>query len=265
MSTNRSTSLVEQRQHQDDKPLATAVAGWCEEYARTRDPELRRMIIERHHWLAQICARQMRRRDEPLDDLVQTAEIALIMALDRFDPTYGVAFRTFASATILGELRRYYRSTWRVRVPRRVQELHLSVSKAIEELTASLQRSPKVEEIAAHLAVDRDSVLEALAAGLTYWPVPLQSEFDEEGDAILGVDGVGFEEADSWAELSPLLEKLPRRERTILYLRFFRELTQTEIAEQMQMSQVHVSRLMRKALETLRSMGQENSRRVLAE
>ena len=127
----------ERRQPRDEKPLATHVAAWCKEYALTVRSELRRMIVERHHWLSQVCARQMRRREEPLDDLVQTAEMALIMAVDRFDPTYGVAFRTFVSATILGELRRHYRSTWRVHVPRKVQELHLSVSRAIEELTST--------------------------------------------------------------------------------------------------------------------------------
>jgi RNA polymerase sigma-B factor len=252
-------ALAGRRHPSDRQPDPETVAAWCQEFSVTRDPLLRKMIVERHRWLAEICARQVRGRNEPLDDLVQAAQLALLLALDRFDPKFGVAFRTFASATISGELRRHYRSTWRVRVPRRLQELHLSVAKTIEYLTASLNRSPTVDDIAAFLAVHRDEVIEAIAAGASYWPTSVHNSSDTgEFDQCFRVDDPHFDDAEARADLRPILEVLPPRERVIVYLRFFRELTQTEIADELKISQVHVSRLMRKALCTLRANNPRN-------
>jgi RNA polymerase sigma-B factor len=246
-------SLQHDAIHREQRPDPADVAEWCNRYFVGRDPALRRLIVERHHWLVQVCARQMRRRAEPLDDLVQTGQVALLLALERFDPVFGVSFRTFASATIIGELRRHYRSTWRVRVPRRVQELHLAVSSAIEQLTGELRRSPTVPDIARFLRVPETDVVEALAAGLSYWPVPLPTAADGDEAQLAGRFEVAFDHVDARSEIKELLDRLPHRERAILYLRFFHDMTQTEIAAEMHLSQVHVSRLMRHALMTLRA------------
>jgi RNA polymerase sigma-B factor len=238
-----------QREH---RPDSTEVAAWCTQYATTRDPGLRRTIIENHDWLVQVCARQVRRRDEPLDDLLQTGRVALLLALERFDPMYGVTFRTFASATILGELRRHFRSTWKVHVPRRVQERHLAVRTAIEHLTSEQGGSPTPAAIAAWLRVPQEDVVEALAVGLTNWPVPLGDADGVREDVQLSVvDDREVDAIDSRAEIEQLMRVLPERERLVLHLRFFHEQTQTQIAERLGLSQVHVSRIMRNALNTL--------------
>jgi len=134
----------------------------CIEYATTRDPELRRAIIEGHQWLVEVCARQMIRRGEQFEDLVQVGNVGLIQAVDRFDPSFGVTFRTYASASIEGVLRRHYRSVWRVHVPRRVQELNRAVNHANETLTAELRRSPSHGEIADHLGVAKADVVDSM-------------------------------------------------------------------------------------------------------
>ena len=142
----------------------------CVEYARTRDPELRTKILNDHRWLAEVCAGQMRRRGEQFEDLVQVANIGLIQALERFDPSFGVTFRTYASASILGVLRRHYRSIWRVHVPRRMQELNLAVGRVVNTLTSDLHRTPTTDEIAEHLGVSPEDVRQAMLAGHSYWP-----------------------------------------------------------------------------------------------
>ncbi len=230
------------------------VDEWCREYATTRDPALRALIVERHLWLVHVCARQLRRRAEPLDDLLQVAQIGLLHAVDRFDPGFGVAFRTFASATILGELRRHYRGTWRVRVPRRLQELHLAVNAATDHLTGTFGRSPRVSEVARFLAISDDDVVEAIAAGRGYWPGSIDAAEDESDSASRlpadPMDHIG--EADDRDQVCAVLNRLPERERRILVLKFYGERTQSEIGEELGLSQVHVSRLMRAALDTLR-------------
>lgn len=230
------------------------VDAWCREFATTRDPALRTLIAERHLWLVHVCARQLRRRAEPLDDLLQVAQIGLLHAIDRFDPAFGVAFRTFASATILGELRRHYRTTWRVRVPRRLQELHLAVNAATDHLTGMLGRSPRVSEVATFLAITEDDVVEAIAAGRGYWPgsIDAADDDDQSGSRLPAdpTDLIGA--ADDRDEVCAVLNRLPERERRILVLKFYGERTQSEIGQELGLSQVHVSRLMRAALDTLR-------------
>lgn len=230
------------------------VDEWCREYAATHDPHLRSLIAERHLWLVHVCARQLRRRSETLDDLLQVGQIGLLHAIDRFDPAFGVAFRTFASATILGELRRHYRTTWRIRVPRRLQELHLAVNAATDHLTGTLGRSPRVSEVAKFLAISEDDVVEAIAAGRGYWPgtIDAADDSDRRGSRMLAevTDSIG--ELDDRDQVCSVLNRLPERERRILVLKFYGERTQTEIGEELGLSQVHVSRLMRAALDTLR-------------
>ncbi|MGE0140705.1 MAG: sigma-70 family RNA polymerase sigma factor [Ilumatobacteraceae bacterium] len=232
------------------------VRSWFQRLRLEGRAEYRDIIIDSHHWLVRICARQMRRHDEPLDDLEQTGQLGLIRAVDRFDLDVGVQFRTYASATVLGELRRHYRSVWRLRTPRSVQELHLRVSRAREEMTRTLQRSPTVDEIADHLSVDRDLVIEAIGAGLNQVPDSLfggPTGLDGPTDRSLGMEDDELGHVADRAAVRDLLATLPKQEATILYLRYFHDLTQSEIGSRMGLSQVHVSRLMRSGLARLRA------------
>lgn len=234
-----------------------ALEADCQQYVITRDPQLKVKIIEGHQWLVVVCARQMQRRGELMEDLVQIANIGLIQALDRFDSKFGVSFRTFASATILGVLRRHYRSTWRLRVPRRVQELHLLVSRGIEDLTSQLNRSPSVAELATHVGATEEDVIEALDAGANYWPLSLSRGIAGDPERVPEVVAQEreLEHADQRFEVRALLNTLPERSRTVLYLSYFEERTQSEIAEMLGLSQVHISRIMRAALTQLRNAG----------
>ena len=221
----------------------------CLEYASTRDPQLRVEIVEAHQWLVALCAHQLRRRREALDDLMQVANVGLLQAIDRFDPSFGVTFRTFASATIGGVLRRHYRTVWRLRVPRRVQELHVSVGYAIEFLTAELQRSPNIAEVAARVGASEEEVLEALDAGANLLPRSL--DYGEEQPAV-AIDDAALDAAERRIDVRDLLGTLQPLPRRVLCLRFFDGLTQTEIAEELGTSQVQVSRILRSTLVNLR-------------
>ena len=230
---------------------------WCCEYSESRDRTLRDRIVEHFDWLVGICARQNARRGEPLDDLVQVGRIGLLKALDRFDPAFGVQFRTFASATISGELRRYYRGAWKVKVSRGLQERHLAVMRAIETLTESLQRSPTAADIAHNLKLNVDEVIEAVAVGSTFSPIAIDGGRGGHCRQRDHLASLQFERAEWRTDLTELIWLLPRRERDILYLRFYREMTQSEIAEELGVSQVHVSRLLRAALSALRSRAED--------
>lgn len=225
----------------------------CIRYAETRDRALRDQIVEGHQWLVIVCARQMQRRREPMDDLIQIGNIGLLQALERFDPSFGVTFRTFASATILGVLRRHYRTTWRLKVPRRIQELHLVISRAIEALTADLGRSPSVAELARFVGASDEDVIEAMDAGSNFWPLSLAYGTDTEPALPEHtVQNREYEQVDHRMEIRALLDTLPERDQKVLYLRFFHDKTQVEIGEALGLSQVHVSRIMRAALAQLR-------------
>ena len=228
----------------------------CREYTASRDPELRRWIVEHHDWLVRCCAHQLMRRGESLDDLVQVGTIGLLHAVDRFDPRFGVQFRTFASATIMGEFRHHYRRAWRVSVSRSLQERHLAVCRASEVLTTQLQSTPTTTDIATYLALDVAQVAEAIAVGSTFSPVSLDVSTGDGGtslaaSAVMAVDD-GMRSAEVRDELRRLLERLGARERLIVYLSFYCEKSQSEIAAEVGLSQVHVSRLLRRALVTLR-------------
>jgi RNA polymerase sigma-B factor len=222
----------------------------CVVHSSTRDPKLRVEIVESHQWLALLCARQLRRRGEALDDLMQVANVGLLQAVDRFDPTYGVTFRTFASATMTGVLRRHYRTVWRLRVPRRIQELHVTVGRSIEVLTGELQRSPTVPEVATRLGVSQDDVLEAIDAGANLLPRSL--DYSEEQTAVAVTDDA-LEAAERRIDVKELLDTVQPFARRVLYLRFFQGMTQTEIAEELGTSQVQISRILRSTLANLRS------------
>lgn len=226
---------------------------WCHEYSVTRDRELRARIVEHFEWLVRICVNQMTRRGESVDDLMQVGTIGLLNAIDRFDPAFGVQFRTFASATISGELRRHYRGAWRMKVARPLQERHLAVNGAIETLTAALRRSPTAKDIAEHLKLDVDEVVEAYAVGSTFSLASLNTDENEHHGARPHASDLELQRVEARTDLGTLLSRLSERERKIVYLRFYCEKTQSEIAAELGVSQVHVSRLLRSALETLRA------------
>lgn len=226
-------------------------------FAESRDPELRSELVEAHLGLARHLARRFLNRGETYDDLVQVGSMALVKAVDRFDPGQGVAFATFATRTILGELKRHFRDKgWAVRAPRRIQELYVRLGGSIAQLSQELGRSPTIAELARDVDASEEEVLEALEAGQGYRATSIEapvSGADEESLADrLGEVDPGFGGAERRAELSPLLDKLPHRERVILSLRFAEGLTQSEIAARVGISQMHVSRLLSRSLARLR-------------
>jgi RNA polymerase sigma-B factor len=220
------------------------------------DPEAREQLVILHRPLAEYLARRFSGRGESREDLEQVAVIALIKAIDRFDPSREVKFSTYATATIVGELKRHFRDKgWALRVPRRLQETGLKVSKSISDLSQRLGRSPTVREIAEETGLDQDEVLEGMDTVHAYSTASLDAPADEEGTSAiqqLGEEDVTIELLEGWASVAPALKALPSRERHILYLRFFRGLTQTQIAEQLGISQMHVSRLLSRTLSLLR-------------
>jgi RNA polymerase sigma-B factor len=229
------------------------------EYRRTRDRRLRDELVEDHVPLARYLARRFSDRGESFDDLLQVALLGLLKAVDRFEPDRGLRFSTFATPTILGELKRHFRDRgWAVRVPRRIQELHVQLGHLVGSLSQDLGRSPTPAEIATLAGVSEEDVLEAMEAGGLYRLVSLDGSLSEESDAPelshnLGEKDPGFDRVDRHIELEELLDVLPERERRIVVLRFFDGLTQSEIAAKVGISQMHVSRLLTRSLEVLRA------------
>jgi RNA polymerase sigma-B factor len=228
-------------------------------YRTSGDRRIRDQLIEEHRWMAVYCARRFQHRGEPLEDLIQVGMLGILKAVERFDPAFGVVFATFAMPTIMGELRRHFRDhTWPVRVPRRVKELHLELAGANEQLSQDLGRPPLVEEVAMRLRATVEEVLEAMEAGAAYHPAPLTPprDFDDDDqgsqDAVtLGADDPRLAGSDVRLTVEALLAGLAVRERQVLLLRFYEGLTQAEIASQVGISQVHVSRVLRHTLDQL--------------
>jgi RNA polymerase sigma-B factor len=228
------------------------------ELRRTGDRRLRNELVEANRDLALRVARRFANRGEPLDDLVQVAMVGLLKSVERFDPARGLAFSSFAMPTIAGEIKRHFRDrTWSIRVPRRTQETRLAIGPVSEALQQELGRPPKVAELAEAMSVTPDDVIEALEAGTAYRPTSISAPFaDADGasrpiEAMLGSDPTARLEED--IALGQLIDELPERERTIIKLRFFEDLTQSEIAARLNISQMHVSRLLRRTLVELRS------------
>jgi RNA polymerase sigma-B factor len=219
---------------------------------------IRATLVELHLPLVEYLARRFRNRGEWLDDLTQVATIGLIKSIDRFDLERGVEFSTYATPTIVGEIKRHFRDKgWAVRVPRRLQELKLSLTKAIGELAQREGRAPTVSELAAHLQMSEEEVLEGLESANAYSTVSLDAPDSGDEDAPAVADSLGMiDEALEGVEyresLKPLLERLPPREKRILLLRFFGNMTQSQIATELGISQMHVSRLLAKTLAQLR-------------
>ncbi|MER7751047.1 RNA polymerase sigma factor SigF [Kitasatospora sp. NPDC097643] len=219
---------------------------------------VRDTLIELNLPLVRYASARFRSRNEPMEDIVQVGTIGLIKAIDRFDPERGVEFPTFAMPTVVGEIKRFFRDTsWSVRVPRRLQELRLALTKAGDELAQRLDRSPTVAELAACLGVSEEDVVEGLAVGNAYTASSLDSSpGEEDGDGPLaerlGYEDLALEGVEYRESLKPLLAKLPPRERRIIMLRFFGNLTQSQIGEEIGISQMHVSRLLTRTLTQLR-------------
>jgi RNA polymerase sigma-B factor len=241
-----------------DRTDKAALMRTFETFAASREPALRDQLIEAHLGLAEYLARRFANRGEPLDDLVQVASLGLVKAVERFDPARGLEFTTFATPTIVGELKRHFRDKgWAVRVPRRVQELHLRVTRVIDDLALELGRSPSVQEIAQRAGTSEDEVIEAIDAGSAYRSTSLDAGRgdDDESPGLLGQLGDLDPEllgAERRAGLSPLIADLPEREQLMLYLRFYEGMTQSEIAKRLGISQMHVSRLLTRSLDQLR-------------
>jgi RNA polymerase sigma-B factor len=225
-----------------------------------RDPAARDALVHRFLPLARSLARRYDRSSEPYEDLVQVASLGLLKALDRFDASRGHAFATFAVPTILGELKRYFRdSGWAVHVPRGPQERALKVEQARQQLTSDRGRPPTVYELAEYLEFSSEDVLAALAAAQAYDALSLDAPrpTPEGGDGVsygehFGAEEAGYALAEANVLLNGAVKHLPERERIVLHLRFAEDLTQTEIAERIGVSQMQVSRLLRRSLEQLR-------------
>jgi RNA polymerase sigma-B factor len=227
------------------------------EYARTRDENLRNQLVETHLGLAHHLARRFSNRGESYDDLVQVASIALVKSVDRFDPARGVEFSTFATRTIIGELKRHFRDKgWAIRAPRRIQELYLELGPAIETLSQELGRPPTVAQMAERTGASEEAVLEAIEAGQRYRTSSIDAPDRNEGVVSdrLGGEDPGFGGAEDRMLLAISMADLPERERTILNLRFVEGLTQSEIAARVGLSQMHVSRLIAASLAQLREV-----------
>jgi RNA polymerase sigma-B factor len=228
-----------------------------EEYERLRDE-----LVVVHLNLVRFLAVKFANRGEPLDDLVQVGTVGLLKAIDRFELARGVEFTTYATPTIVGEIKRYFRDKgWAVKVPRRLQELNLAVNRASDKLAIELGRSPTVGELADRLGAGEEEILEAQELGQAYNLLSLDSEVSGETDKksqtladTVGVSDAGLELLEDRANLERAFAALTGRERVIIYLRFYEAVSQTEIAKRLNVSQMHVSRLQAKALEKLRSV-----------
>ncbi|MEV0934039.1 RNA polymerase sigma factor SigF [Streptomyces phaeochromogenes] len=219
--------------------------------------ELRNRLVRMHLPLVEHLARRFRNRGEPLDDLTQVATIGLIKSVDRFDPERGVEFSTYATPTVVGEIKRHFRDKgWAVRVPRRLQELRLALTTATAELSQRHGRSPTVHELAEKLGISEEEVLEGLESANAYSTLSLDvPDTDDESPAVadtLGAYDEALEGVEYRESLKPLLEDLPPREKRILLLRFFANMTQSQIAQEVGISQMHVSRLLARTLAQLR-------------
>ena len=244
------------------RPSRAEIRQLFARFHQTKDPGAREALILAHRGLATYLAAKFVDRGEPAEDLVQVAHVGLINAVDRYDPSRGIEFSTFATPTIVGEIRRHFRDKlWSVHVPRRLRELNRALMQSVDALSQRFGRSPTINELAEESGVPFDVVLEALEAGRAYTPASLDAERTEEEDGRAGAlsEALGREDPDierledrttiEWA-----LGRLSDREREIVMLRFSEQLSQSEIARRLGVSQMHVSRLQRSAIERLRAL-----------
>jgi RNA polymerase sigma-B factor len=236
-----------------------------EEASQASRDAARDSLVHLHLPLVEHCARRFRNRGEPLEDLVQVGTIGLIKSIDRFDSDRGVEFSTYATPTIIGEIKRYFRDKgWAIRVPRRLQELRMQIGTASAELTQKLGRSPTPRELAEVIGCTVEDIVEGIESSNAYSTLSLDATDDSDDstatmlDAI-GMDDEGLEHVEIRESIKPLLDRLEPREKKILLLRFFKNMTQSQIAEEIGVSQMHVSRLLNRTLEQLRTSLEESS------
>ena len=223
------------------------------EYHRTGDHRVRDQLIESNRGLAESIARRYMRQRESDDDLRQVALLGLLKAVERFDPGRGLAFSSFATPTIEGELKRHFRDQrWAMRLPRQVQEQALEVSRAVGTLTQSLGRSPTIDDLVTETGFTSEDVIEALEAGRASTTAPIDVEGERNVLDRLGTGDPGLEDVERRMVVSQLLDQLSPRERTVVIQRFYEGRTQSSIAEELGVSQVHVSRILAQALQRLR-------------
>ncbi|MCS0637895.1 RNA polymerase sigma factor SigF [Streptomyces sp. LP05-1] len=238
------------------KTLFTRLGGL--EEGTAEHAYVRNTLVELNLALVKFAASRFRSRSEPMEDIIQVGTIGLIKAIDRFEISREVEFPTFAMPTIVGEIKRFFRDTsWSVRVPRRLQELRLELAKAGDELAQRLDRSPTVGELAERLGISKEEVVEGMAASNAYTASSLDAQPEEDDSEGALADRIGYEdhglEGIEYIEsLKPLIAALPARDRKILSLRFVAGLTQSEIGEELNISQMHVSRLLSRTLTKLR-------------
>ena len=234
-----------------------------ERYARERSPVVREELVNRFLPLARSLANRYAGGPEPTEDLQQVASLGLVKAIEGFNPTLGYTFASYAAPTILGELKRHFRDRGRqVHLPRGLQERIAQVERAVDELPAKLQRAPTAADVAAHTGLEVEDVLEAMEAASARRPYSLDATVGPDEDAATLVDTLGehdpsYETVEYGEAISRTLALLPERERMILHLRFVEDLTQSEIATRVGISQMHVSRLLRRALDAVRAQVQE--------
>lgn len=233
-----------------------------QEFARTRDRAIRDRLILGHQNLVHFLAGKFANRGIPVEDLVQVGMIGLVNAVDRFDPDRGLLFSTYATPTILGEIRRHFRDKgWQLKVPRRLQELNIAAAKTSEVMGSELGRPPTIEEIAARLGASEEETLEAIEMGNAYETVPLDAPMQTQGESapltlaeFLGEEDASLQKIEAYGDLRQAIDSLEPREKAIIYYRFFRELSQTQVAERLNISQMHVSRLQHKAMKRLKEL-----------
>jgi RNA polymerase sigma-B factor len=228
-------------------------------FAESRDPAIREELVLAHVNLVRYLAARFANRGELADDLIQVGTLGLIKAIDRYDVARGVEFTTYATPTIIGEIKRHFRDKgWAVKVPRRLQELNLAVNRSVEKLAVELGRSPTVRDLSERLGATDEEIIEAQELGQAYNLLSLDTELGQDGEArsatlldYVGTEDAGFAALDDRAGLERGFTVLDKRERVIIYLRFFENLSQADIAKRMNVSQMHVSRLQQRALSKL--------------
>ena len=247
-----------------------AAPEWTEEqtqelfrdYTRTRGRGTRDQLVIMHQNLVRFLAGKFANRGEPLEDLIQVGVIGLINAIDRFDPDRGTKFSTYATPTIVGEIRRHFRDkAWSLKVPRRLQELNLAANKAAENLSQRIGHPPTIQEIAEEVGASEEEALEAIELGNAYDTVSLDSKLAYDGESapltlaefVGDVDG-SLQNIETYGDLKQAMDSLEPREKAIIYYRFFKDMSQTEVAKRLNISQMHVSRLQQKAVKRLKEL-----------
>ena len=261
--TNARSARLEETRRRSAELFAQMCDEQCSEPVRAG---CRDSLVQLHLPLVEHCARRFRNRGEPFEDLVQVGTIGLIKSVDRFDTDRGVEFSTYATPTIIGEIKRYFRDKgWAIRVPRRLQELRMQIGAATAELSQGLGRSPTPRELAEHIGCTVEEIVEGIESSNAYSTLSLDaSDQSEDGSSsmldAIGIDDAGLEHVEIRESIKPLLASLAPREKKILLLRFFKNMTQSQIAEEIGVSQMHVSRLLNRTLEQLRASLDEPAR-----